>query len=169
MFSSRFRSSSKIDFLASTDLTMSDGSTSLMSNSMNLGRVANGAADEVAGAGVGGSGGGERDADEAGDKNGDRVGELSDEIDVFGDGCCGVVALLHVSWPLSSVSLAHLSKMSSRFLPRLSVDGLDAMVSESLDADCIDCGFDGLSGCCLPGGGGIAFAGCGSVNGSCKN
>lgn len=36
MFSKRRRSSSKIDFFASTDLTISDGFTSCMSNSMNL-------------------------------------------------------------------------------------------------------------------------------------
>lgn len=142
-----------MDFLANTDFTISDGSTSLISSSMNFGRVAY----DVDGGGTGGSGGGDNDVDDAGDRNGERDDdcESEDEIDVFGEGCWGVVSLLHVSFPLSSafVLLIHLSK-SSTVLLRVSVVGLvDAIVSESLDVYCIDWGFDGLSGCCLPGGG----------------
>lgn len=168
MFSNRLRSSSKIDFFASNDLTMSDGSTSLMS--INFGRAEN---DGVVGAGAGGgSGGGDNEADEPGDRDDDD--ELDDEIDVFGDGSCGVVvSLLHVSLVMvSSALLRHRSNISTggrAFEPNALADGLDAIVSESLDVVRFGCGFDGLSGCCCGGGGcftdgGFDFAGCDSVN-----
>lgn len=171
MFSRRLRSSSKIDFLASNDLTMSDGSTSLMS--MNLGRAGY---DDVIGAGMGGSGGGgDSDVDDAGDRDDDE--ELDDESDVVGDGSCGVVvSLLHVSLVMASLELfrhkSNISTLCRFFEPNALVDGLlDVIVSESLDVDRVDCGLDGLSGCCCGGfpGGGFIFAGCDSVSESCGN
>lgn len=161
-----------MDFLASSDLTMSDGSTSLIS--MNLGRAEN---EGVVGAGAGGGGGGgDSDADDAGDRDDDD--ELDDEIDVLGDGSCGVVvSLLHVSLVMVSSSLfRHRSNISTAgrvFGPAALIDELDVIVSESLDMDRIGCGFDGLSGCCCGccccfTGGGLIFAGCDSVNESCE-